>query len=97
MIIRLVKMTFQKEELGNFLILFDEVKNHIRQFEGCHDLELLQDINDDRVLFTKSIWESEDALDNYRYSELFSTTWKKTKSMFVEKPFAWSTKLISKS
>jgi len=88
-------MTFRKEEISNFLELFEEVKTHIRQFKGCHHLELLQDTHDERVLFTKSLWESEDSLDSYRYSELFSATWKKTKAMFDEKPLAWSTLVIS--
>ncbi|RMG79768.1 MAG: antibiotic biosynthesis monooxygenase [Bacteroidetes bacterium] len=94
MIIRIVKMTFATDKTDEFLQVFDTSKNKIRNFKGCLHLELLQDIHHPNVFFTYSWWESETDLNNYRHSELFKTTWSKTKVLFADKPEAWSLKSI---
>ncbi len=90
MILRIVKMTFREDETENFLALFNERKNLIRTFEGCSHLELWQQAGIPNVFFTYSMWESEQHLDHYRFSELFKDTWAKTKALFADKPQAWS-------
>ncbi len=90
MIVRIVRMTFQKDKLEEFQTLFNERKALIRHFEGCNHLELWQDAHDEHVFLTYSIWDSEKHLDHYRFSELFKDTWAKTKALFAEKPIAWS-------
>ena len=47
------------------------------------------------VFFTLSFWENEEALNAYRDSELFKTTWAKTKILFSDKPQAWTTEVVS--
>ena len=93
MIKRIVKLTFQKEKIPEFLTIFEESKQYIRQSEGCLRLELLRCANPDNVFFTYSFWENEKALNQYRYSEGFRQTWEKTKILFSDKPEAWSTKV----
>jgi heme-degrading monooxygenase HmoA len=39
---------------------------------------------------TYSLWESTDALEAYRQSELFRTTWSATKLLFAERAVAFS-------
>ncbi len=90
MIIRIVQMTFRSEEVNNFINLFEERKTLIRSFEGCRHLELWQDAKNENIFFTYSIWDSEEHLDRYRFSELFKDTWSKTKALFDAKPKAWS-------
>ena len=90
MIIRIVKMTFEPQKVNDFLIIFNESKQHIRNMDGCSHLELLNDINSPDVYFTYSYWESETDLDNYRNSELFINVWTKTKALFSAKAEAWS-------
>ncbi len=90
MIIRIVKMTFVPEKVNDFLIIFNESKELIRNFEGCSHLELLNDINSPNVFFTYSYWRSENDLNNYRDSDLFGGVWKKTKVLFEAKTEAWS-------
>jgi len=90
MILRIVKMTFREDETENFLALFNERKSLIRTFEGCSHLELWQQAGTPNVFFTYSMWESEQHLDHYRFSELFKDTWAKTKALFADKPQAWS-------
>jgi len=90
--VRLVKMSFKPKEVDAFLDIFKASKDSIRAFEGCEYLELLQDENHSHVFITHSHWQTEQALDAYRGSELFQDTWKKTKALFLEKPEAWSTK-----
>ena len=83
MIVRIVQMEFKPENVERFKALFVEKKEKIRAFPGCLYLELLQGTAANDVVFsTYSHWESETALNNYRYSELFAETWKETKSLF---------------
>lgn len=94
MLIRIVKMTFIPEKTGDFLDVFNSSKEKIRNFEGCKNLELLRDVNNRSVYFTYSHWESEAALENYRNSELFKSTWEKTKILFASKAEAWSVERV---
>lgn len=90
MIVRIVQMHFRTEEVDQFKALFEERKERIRNFEGCHHLELWQDVKNTDVFFTYSYWESEAALDHYRYSEFFKDTWGRTKALFQAPAQAWS-------
>lgn len=90
MITRLVKMTFRPECLDEFKELFDSVKDAIGSFPGCRSVSLLKSSQNPCILFTISIWDSLEALENYRQSELFSRTWKKTKTLFLHAAEAWS-------
>ena len=90
MITRIVRMEFQTGQLATFFSLFDKSKEKIRTFEGCHHLELYQDLDHTNVLYTYSLWESQDALDAYRESPLFREIWPKTKALFAGKPSAFS-------
>ncbi|AWM14755.1 antibiotic biosynthesis monooxygenase [Flavobacterium sp. NRK F10] len=98
MFIRIVKMRFQEDKIEAFLENFHQFKDQIRSFEGNHLLELYRDKNDPRTFFTYSYWESETHLNNYRKSELFGQVWPFTKTLFSDKPEAWSVdKLVSLS
>lgn len=90
MIVRIVQMNFRPEEVANFEALFQERKLMIRSFEGCRHLELWQDAHDPNIFFTYSMWESEEHLNHYRFSEFFKDTWARTKALFQAKPQAWS-------
>ncbi|MEZ4853312.1 putative quinol monooxygenase [Flavobacterium sp.] len=90
MFIRIVKMRFQEDKIEAFLDNFQQVKEKIRGFEGNQFLELYQDKNDEQIFFTYSYWESENALENYRKSTLFKEVWSFTKTLFSDKPEAWS-------
>ncbi len=90
MFVRIVKMSFHKRCIEDFLQMFEEKKNLIRNSEGCKLLELYQDKNNAEIFFTYSYWNSENDLENYRNSDLFKSTWKQTKTYFNNKPEAWS-------
>jgi heme-degrading monooxygenase HmoA len=90
MIVRIVQMTFRENEIDNFLSLFETRKHLIRHFSGCRHLELWQDANRPNIFFTYSIWETEESLNRYRFSDLFKDIWTKTKALFEEKANAWS-------
>lgn len=90
MIVRIVKLTFEQEYINDFITIFNESKELIRNFDGINKLELLRCSTQGNVFFTHSHWESEEALENYRHSELFKITWAKTKPLFSEKAEAWS-------
>lgn len=90
MILRIVKMTFQPENISTFTALFNKQKSAIRNFPGCTHLELWNDLDAPHVFFTYSHWENPEALDSYRHSPLFKETWAATKILFSAKPEAWS-------
>ena len=83
-------MRFHEDKIEAFLNNFEEVKHHIRNFEGNRFLELYQDKNDKRIFFTYSYWENEEALEKYRKSALFDDVWTYTKTLFSDKPETWS-------
>ena len=92
--IRIVKMTFNPGKVDEFLEIFNQNKQHIRNFEGVEALSLLNDKNNPNIYFTYSIWKSEEYLNKYRNSALFNTVWNSTKVLFSEKAEAWSVESI---
>ena len=96
MLIRIVRMTFQPENCAAFEEVFEQSKYKIRSFPGCQYLELWKDYDQDNVYLTHSHWESDEALEQYRHSELFRETWAKTKPLFAAKPLAFSSRLEQK-
>lgn len=96
MLIRIVRMTFREEEVAAFLELFNASKDQIRNFSGCHHLTLLQDFHDSNVFSTYSIWDNEEALNEYRHSALFAQVWKETKAKFATPPLAFSNREMIK-
>ena len=90
MFVRIVKMSFNPEGIPEFLEMFDQKKELIRNFEGCRLLELYRGKHNDHMFFTYSYWDTEDALENYRQSDLFNGVWTETKKHFNAKPEAWS-------
>ncbi|MBK8969036.1 MAG: antibiotic biosynthesis monooxygenase [Lewinellaceae bacterium] len=95
MIKRIVKMTFRPDAVDTFLNdVFEHSKAGIRAFPGCRHMELLQSTAEPNVLFTLSYWDGPAALEQYRRSELFQTTWAKTKVLFADKAAAWSVAVL---
>lgn len=90
MITRIVKLTIDPAKKQDFISIFQNNKEHIRGFEGCLHVELLQNKQYDNIFFTYSKWESEDHINAYRKSELFGIVWKQTKATFCAAPEAWS-------
>ena len=90
MLIRIVKMSFHQEHIPAFLENFYLNKEKIKNSEGNMFLELYQDKDNPCVFFTYSHWKTENDLNNYRKSALFGEVWKFTKTLFNDKPEAWS-------
>lgn len=90
MIVRIVKMVFRPDRVNSFLTVFEANKERIATFDGCKHLELWKETGNDNVYFTYSHWDSEAALNKYRFSELFKSVWGQTKIHFLEKAQAWS-------
>lgn len=83
-------MSFDPKKTEDFKVIFNEVADKIRAFPGCQHLELWSAVPPSTIFLTYSIWESEKALDHYRFSELFKTTWSRTKVLFSAPPVALS-------
>lgn len=90
MLIRIVRMTFAPDTVGTFLDHFDASASQIRAFPGCQHLELWRDAETPSVCTTYSHWSSEEALEAYRESDLFRTTWAEVKPLFADRPEAHS-------
>lgn len=83
-------MTFQEDKTETFLKIYLERKEKISGFEGCSGVELLRGKSPENVFFTYSLWEDEAALEKYRQSDLFQSTWALVKPLFGEKAEAWT-------
>ncbi|MEY2799505.1 MAG: hypothetical protein RI934_493 [Bacteroidota bacterium] len=94
MITRIVKMNFRATEIENFLRIFEQSKDQIRNMPGCNHLELWNSQTDATVFYTYSIWDSENDLNNYRNSELFQSVWPATKALFASKAEASSLNVL---
>jgi quinol monooxygenase YgiN len=88
-------MKFKQEKIADFLAVFQAAKPKIEAFPGCQKVDLVNDINDPCILMTISVWNNPDALEDYRNSTLFKTTWAATKIHFSEKAEAWSVDIIA--
>jgi quinol monooxygenase YgiN len=93
-ITRVVKLTLHPEHIEAFKKIFASHKMHIAQFEGCIELNAYQDNKQPEVFFTISRWQSEQHLDNYRYSDFFKSLWSVVKPMFAAKAAAYSMTVV---
>ncbi len=74
-----------------FLDIFEDVKKEIRAQNGCLGLEVLRSEGESHIsIWTISLWESPDALERYRSSTLFQSTWSRVKPLFIHKAQAWT-------
>ncbi len=83
-------MTIAPRHVDDFLEMFRATCDHIRSFPGCTHLELWRDYRYPNVLTTYSVWTGKDALEAYRQSELFESTWSRTRKWFAAPPIAAS-------
>ena len=90
MLVRIVQMTIQPDALDTFLEYFDASSPKIRARSGCLHLELLHDVRYPNVCTTYSHWTDPDALQAYRESDLFRSTWARVKPLFAARPTATS-------
>lgn len=93
MLIRLVKLSIKTENEVKFQTMFAAKEAKIAGFDGCQSVVLLKDISknaNESVFFTKSVWQSEQHLNNYRQSDFFKATWTETKKLFLNRAEAWS-------
>ncbi|PSQ95501.1 MAG: antibiotic biosynthesis monooxygenase [Bacteroidetes bacterium SW_9_63_38] len=90
MLIRIVRMTFAPDTIDDFLNRFDDSAPQIRQFPGCQHLTLWRDVDTPHVCTTHSHWDDADALNQYRDSDLFKSTWADVKPFFADRPEAHS-------
>lgn len=90
-ITRLVKLSFSEHYMNTFMESFEKKKQQILSYEGCLTVELYRDSVDNGLCFTVSTWKSEAALEAYRQSDWFQSTWKEVKQHFTDKPEAWTT------
>lgn len=94
MLVRIVKLTFNSQNIASFEQLFEKTKTDIRNFDGCLKLELYRDKNEPNIFFTYSHWRDVVDLEHYRNSVFFKGVWAKTKVLFSDRPEAWSVDII---
>jgi len=94
MITRIVKLSFESEQIETFLDLFGQHALNLQEVPGCVSLQLLRDEVEPNIFFTISVWRDTYYLEQYRQSELFKTTWFKVKLLFRDRPKAWTTQMI---
>jgi len=85
-ILRIVRLTFKKEHVNDFKLLFEKIRPQIESFEGCLELQIFRDNELENVFYTLSRWLSATHLEKYRNSDLFKTTWENVSRWFDDKP-----------
>lgn len=90
MITRIVKLTFKEDKIADFIAFFDTINTRVSRFENCYGMRLMQEKGNPHVVFTYSAWESEEALNNYRDSEMFGIVWSTIKPWFGARAEAWT-------
>lgn len=96
MFVRIVKLSFQEDKVPVFLAHFELIKERVRYSPGCQFLELYSDQQDPTIFFTYSFWNDPQDLENYKKSATFGEVWPFVKTLFKDKPEAWSVdKLVS--
>ena len=90
MIIRIVRMHFTEAGVEEFLQIFNQHKEAIRNVQGCTHLQLLKDVDDPLTYTTLSYWDNSQSLDRYRKSDLFGRVWGSVKTLFSERSQAFS-------
>ena len=88
MIRRIVHLHIANDHIDDFLVLFEGSKAAILSMDGCLELRLLQQIDDPSRFTTFSSWKSDQHLQDYRASDLFLSTWGRTKAVFSDKAWA---------
>jgi heme-degrading monooxygenase HmoA len=83
-------MHFTEAGVEEFLQIFNNNKERIRNFPGCTNLQLLKDHQDPNCYTTLSHWQSAEDIQQYRKSELFAGVWGRVKSLFSERTQAFS-------
>ncbi len=94
MIVRIVEMRIDSSKKQDVVRTFQEIKESVRGFNGCHYVGLFEDTNSPEHIVTYSIWDSEKDLETYRASPVFERNWKLLKEFFIDKPKAYSLKLV---
>ena len=93
-IIRIVRLTFNEENIETFYELYHKHEKDISSQSGCFGVELVADSTNPNVIATISKWRDEESLNRYRDSKLFGVVWLATKLLFAEKPEVWTYKEI---
>jgi len=83
-------MTFHPEKVDEFVEVFKIAKPRIEAFSGCEKVQMMRDLDQRNICFTFSYWDSKESLEEYRKSDLFTSTWEKAKQLFSDRPEAWS-------
>lgn len=94
MILRIVRMEFDPNAVEDFLAVFSQFKEQIRNQPGCSALSLMADADHANVFYTHSYWSGVEDLNRYRDSATFKTVWPLTKKHFIAPPKAYSLELV---
>ena len=91
MIKRIVVMHLMPGKVDQFVEIFENIKQDVRNQPGCLGLELLRSAHlAESNVCTLSLWQSVDDLETYRASALFLKTWSEVKPLFASKAQAWT-------
>ena len=89
MILRIVGLPVRAEDEPEFLQAFDYAFPLIRALPGCGHLALIGRRGGPDYL-TLSVWESAQALDDYRKGPLFARVWPRIRKTLRDDPWAES-------
>lgn len=95
MIVRIVKLVFRAECTSQFIALFEQKREKIAAFDGCHSVELWRVADQTDTFYTYSIWDSAVHLEQYRQSDFFRQTWAVARTYFAAPPEAHTAEKVT--
>ena len=87
---RIVKLILLEGEEENFLNIYRTRNPSLKNVKGCQSTCVLKSITSDQEFFTLSVWDSVQALEDYRNSEYFKETWSLVKQLLGGKTQVWN-------
>jgi quinol monooxygenase YgiN len=85
MIIATVKLRGREEKRREILQTISGLGDQVRMIKGCFDVNSYQDINDQDTFYLVEEWQTQQDLDEYLHSKLFSALLG-IRTILVEKP-----------
>jgi quinol monooxygenase YgiN len=93
MITRIMKLRL-KSSANEFVEYIDSIRDDISKYYGCHNIEVLNDKEDNKIFFIYSIWKNDKVLNKFRNSDFNREFWNTLLGMSEKRPEVWTVENI---
>jgi len=94
MITRITKFQITTEQRTAFSEFMHQFKDELISVKGCRHFDVLQDKNEDDMLFMFMIWEDDEKLEEFRASDLNRLLTRKIETFTKSEPTTWTVETV---